>query len=98
MGNYTLLLHASETWAPTVGVMQRLQRNDQFMIRWICSTRSHDRTSSTVLLSKLGLADITSVLRSRRLRWYGHVQLSTTGINTITKFLNHLVGEAVEDL
>ena len=62
------MLHGSEAWAQTVGVIQRLQRNDLSMIRWICGTRPHDRTSYSVLLTKLGLVDIIFVLRSRRSR------------------------------
>ena len=30
------LLHGSETWAPTAPDVQRLQRADRAMVRWIC--------------------------------------------------------------
>ena len=55
------MLHGSETLAPTVSVLQRLQRNDRSMIRWICNTRARDRVPFSELLAKFGIVDITSV-------------------------------------
>ena len=69
-----MLLYASECWAPTVENMNKLQRNDRAMIRWICNVRLKDRVSSTSLLEKLRITDIKSAIRYNRLRWYGHVQ------------------------
>ena len=57
------------------------------MIRWICGTKLEDETPSANLLKKLDIADISAVLRSRRLRWAGHVQRATSWIKTITDFL-----------
>ena len=44
-----------------------------------------DEISSAVLLQKLDLDEITAVLRTQRLRWYGHVQRATSCINSITR-------------
>ena len=44
------LLYGSENWAPTVAVLQRLQRNDRSMIRRICGVKPKDRSSSSVFL------------------------------------------------
>jgi len=44
-----------------------------------------DEISSAVLHQKLDLDEITAVLRTRRLRWYGHVQCATSCINSITR-------------
>ena len=77
------MLHGSETWAPTVLVLQRLQRNDRSMIRWICNTRARDRVPSSELLVKLGIVDITLLLRAHRLHWFGHVQRAPTCIKTV---------------
>jgi len=38
-----------------------------------------------VLHQKLDVDEITAVLRTRRLRWYGHVQRATSCINSITR-------------
>ena len=70
------MLHAAETWAMTVATLNRLRRNDRAMIRWICNVKANDEISSDSLLSKLGLQDIDVVLRSSRMRWYGHVERS----------------------
>ena len=77
------MLHGSKTWAPTVSLLQRLQRNDQSMIRWICNTRACDRVPSSELLAKLGIVDITLLLHAHRLRWFGHVQRIPTCIKTV---------------
>lgn len=31
------MLHTSESWAPTAVDLQRMQRNDKIMIKWICN-------------------------------------------------------------
>ena len=80
------MLHGSETWAPTVSVLQRLQRNDRSMIRWICNTRARDRVPSSELLAKLGIVDITLLLRAHFLRWFGHVQWAHTCIKIVCDF------------
>ena len=83
----TAMLHGSETWAPRVADTRRLQRTDRAMIRWICGARLSDRTPSGELLTRLGLEDITSVLRSRRLRWHGHVARASGCIHTVTEMV-----------
>ena len=74
------MLHVAETWA-----MTRLRRNDRAMIRWICNVKANDQVSSDSLLSKLGLQDIDVVLRSSRMRWYGHVERSKGWIAQVCK-------------
>ena len=81
------LLHGSETWAPTATDLQRLRRTDRAMTSWICGVRLRDETPSAALLDKLGLEEITSVLRSRRLRWHGHVARASDGIHTVTELV-----------
>ena len=60
-------------------------RNDRAMIRWICSAKLADKIPTAVLHQKLDLDEITAVLCTRRLRWYGHVQRATSCINSITR-------------
>ena len=79
----TAMLHGSESWGPRACDLQRLRRNDRSMIRWICGVRPQDQINSNVLLAKLGLAEIGKVLRSRRLRWYGHAVRSQDCINSV---------------
>ena len=42
--------------------------------------------SSATLCAKLGIEDIDVALRTRRLRWYGHVSRASSCINTIRNF------------
>ena len=78
------LLHGSETWAPTAPDLQRLRRNDRSMVCWICGVRDDDEVSADTLCAILGVQEVTAALRTRRLRWYGHVAGSSSCINSIT--------------
>ena len=80
----SVMLHGSETWGTNTSDMERLQRNDRCMVRWICGTSDCD-IPTAALLRKLDIADIKAVLSSRRLRWSGHVQRATSCINSVTK-------------
>ena len=73
----SVMLHAAETWAMKVDTLNRLRRNDRAMIRWICNVRAKDEVSSDSLLTKLGIQDLDVVLRTSRMRWFGHVERST---------------------
>ena len=53
-------------------------------IRWICGAKLADKIPTAVLHQKLDLDEITTVLRTRHLRWYRHVQHATSCINSIT--------------
>ena len=43
------------------------------VIRWMCGISVKDRSTREELRSLVGVEPITTVLRSGRLRWYGHV-------------------------
>ncbi|KAI8515961.1 hypothetical protein Bbelb_067740 [Branchiostoma belcheri] len=68
------MLYGSETWAVSTEDLRRLDRCDNAMIRWICSSRLADRVSSDQLRCRLGVSSLREILRYNRLRWYGHVQ------------------------
>ena len=82
----TVLLYASECWAPNVNDLLKLQRNDRAMIRWTCNVRLKDHISSDSLLRKLSINNIQTLLRYNRLRWFGHVVRNDGCINNITEF------------
>ena len=79
----TALLYGSKNWAPTVAVLQRLQRSHRSMIRWICGVKPKDKSPSSVFLTKLKISDIRTLLPSRRFRWYGHVRRSSMCIKDV---------------
>ena len=55
------------------------------MMCWICNFKANDEVSSDSLLSKLGLQDIDVVLRSSKMRWYGHVERIIGFISQVRK-------------
>ena len=67
------MLHGIETWGPNVSDLQRLQLNDSSRIRWICGVKPGVYDPGA-LVDKLYSCDIINVLRSRRTRWFGHVE------------------------
>ena len=78
------LLHGSETWATTAPDLQRLRRNDRAMICWICGVKPHDEVPMETLYTKLGIREEAVALRTKRLRWYGHVARASSWTNSIT--------------
>ena len=80
------MLYASECWPITANEISRIRRTDRAMIRWICGAKLKDHIRSGLLLRKLHIPDIDELLRTRRLRWFGHVERSSSWINKCTTF------------
>ena len=80
-----VLLYGSECWAVTTTDVQRLQRNERAMVRWICKVKIRDKISSDSLLNKLCLKNLAITLRTNRLRWFGHVCRSDDWIKKCTQ-------------
>ena len=68
------MIYGSETWPVRMEDEMKIERNDRRMIRWICGVKLADKVKSDELRRRLRIEDIKSVLRRRRLRWFGHVQ------------------------
>ena len=47
--------------------------------------KAKDEVSSDSLLTKLGIQDLDVVLRTSRMRWFGHVERSTGWISEVCK-------------
>ena len=82
------MLHASETWAPTLSNFHHLQRSDPTMILWMCSVTTKYKVSSQDLLERMQFDDLAKVLHlptqmarsCRTWQWMGEVQkLNLTG-------------------
>ena len=56
-----------------VDVGLKFERAEMQMIRWIRGLSMKDRKTREELRKLIGLEPITTVIRSGRLRWYGHV-------------------------
>jgi hypothetical protein len=69
-----VLVYGSETWPVKVDDMQRLERTERMMVRWMCGVSLKDRVSSAELDRRLGVQGIVNVVRQGRLRWFGHLE------------------------
>ena len=49
----SVLVYGSETWALNANDMQRLERTERMMNRWMCSVKLSDRKANVELLSRL---------------------------------------------
>ena len=79
----SVMLYGSETWAASACTIRRLQRNDRAMIRWVSLVKPDDDVPFETLLSQLQLRDVAEILQSGRLRWFGHIERSTSWISQI---------------
>ena len=70
----SVLTYGTETWATRVEDMQRLERNENWMVRWMCGVSLKDKKSTEDLRTRLGIEEISKVVRRGRLRWFGHVE------------------------
>ena len=52
--------------------------------RWICSIKPHDKVPIETLYTKLGIQEVAVALRTKHLRWYGHVSRASFWTNSIT--------------
>jgi hypothetical protein len=69
-----VLVYGTETWATRVEDMQRLERTERMMVRWMCGVSLKDRRSSEELANMLDIEKVSDVVRRGRLRWFGHVE------------------------
>ena len=70
----SVLLYASETWTVKVDDIHQLVRNDNAMIRWICSAKLCEKIPMSDLRTHVGISSIKDVIRYNCLRWFGHLQ------------------------
>ena len=67
------MIYGSETMPLLANVGLKFERAEMKMIRWMCGVSSKDRRTSEELRKLVGVQPITTVIRSGRLGWYGHV-------------------------
>jgi hypothetical protein len=70
----SVLVYGSETWAMKTEDVQRLERAERMMMRWMCGVSLREKVRSEELLHRLGVDGVTDVVRRGRLRWFGHVE------------------------
>ena len=67
------MTYGSETWATKSSSVERIEKAEMRMVRWMCRASLCDRKRNEDLLQSLGLVKIGQVMRKSRLRWFGHV-------------------------
>ena len=73
------MIYGSETRPLLVDVGLNFERTEMQMIRWMCGGSRKDRRTSEELRKMVGVEPITTVIRTGRLRWYGHVMRKCDG-------------------
>ena len=54
--------------------MQRLERTEHTMARWMCGVSLKNRISSVELNGHLCMDGVADIVRHGRLRWFGHLE------------------------
>src|SRR5664279_4828720 len=54
--------------------MQRLERTEKMMVRWMCGVTLKNKISSVELYSRLDVEAGSDVVRRGRLRWFCHLE------------------------
>ena len=67
------MTYGSETRPLLVDAELMFGRAEMQMIRWMCGVSMKNRRTSEELRKLVGVEPMTIVIRSGRLRWYGHV-------------------------
>ena len=67
------MTYGSGTRLLLVDVGLKFERADMHMIIWMCGMSTKDIIKSEELIRLVGVEPITTIIRSGRLRWYGHV-------------------------
>jgi hypothetical protein len=69
-----VLVYGSETWPMKTEDIQRLERAERMMVRWMCGVSLKNRISSVELNKRMHVTGVTDVVRQGRLRWFGHLE------------------------
>ena len=75
----SVMLYGSETWPLTQHMERSIVSCDRRMLRYMAGVRLQDHVQSAVVAERCGLRQISDVLRTRRLGWYGHVRRREEG-------------------
>ena len=73
------LLYGSETWAPMVKQLKRLQSFVMRCLRVILGVSVREKQRNTEIRSRANIETVETMVRKRRLRWLGHVARMDAG-------------------
>ena len=78
VGVQRVLVYGSETWPLKVEDMQRLERTERMMVRWMCGVSLKNRISSEELNRRLCIESVAVIVKRGRLGWFGHLERKDT--------------------
>ena len=58
--------------------MQRLERTERMMVRWMCGVSLKNRISSEELNRRLCIESVAVIVKRGRLGWFGHLERNYT--------------------
>ena len=70
----SVMVYTSETWAVRVEEEQRMERNENVMLRWMCGVTLRDKVPTVELRRRFGIEGVVEVMRRCKLRWFRHVE------------------------
>ena len=76
------VMYATETFIWRSELLQKIQKFENDIMRWMTCKRLRDRTSIKRLYELTNLQKITHAVMSRKARWYGHVKRSNLPVRT----------------
>ena len=80
------MIYGSECWAVKKNDIQKLHTTDMRMLRWARGKTKKDHINNEDIWREANVEPMTTFLRKKRLRWYGHV-LRKEGEDTTNKML-----------
>ena len=75
----SVMLYGAETWPLTQRLEKVIVSCDRRMLRYMAGVRLQEHVPSEEVADRCGLRQISDVLRTTRLRWYGHVKRREEG-------------------
>ena len=70
----SVMVYGNDTWPIRVEDMQKMERTESMMMRWMCGVSLKDRRPTVELRKGLGIEDISVVVSRRRLTWFWHAE------------------------
>ena len=80
---WSVLIYGSEMWVMKASGIQRLERTERLIVRWMCGVTLKDKRLIQQLLNRLGVDDIIEVAR------YGRLCFSARSKKCKSKMIEH---------
>ena len=70
----SVMLYGNETWPVKEEDVNRLERNDVKMVRWMCKVMAEDKIFAEELRTRLKLKSRREFLQDGRVQWFGYLE------------------------